>query len=322
MTLQAHPSAANAVYPIGTPGQAWRKADITQWRTKQTVQRSYQGDVLAPLFSLLHEPALSRCASLQQFGVLDYRSDGLGTYPLYAVRSMAWDDSKPFFLITGGVHGYETSGVHGALLFLREQFVRYASRANLLVLPCISPWGYETINRWNPHAVDPNRAFIRPHSPAQEAALPMALLDTFPTPDVHIDLHETTDTDASEFRPAKAARDGLLDSPCTIPDGFYLVGDRDKPQLAFQRAIIDAVRRITHIAQVDAQGLLLDQTPMAEGVILYPKKGLGLCGAMTQAPFVTTTEVYPDSPRSTPALCQRAQVAAVCAGFDFGLGKP
>ena len=39
------------------------------------------------------------------------------------------------------------------------------------------------------------------------------------------------------------------------------------------------------------------------------------------ANFVTTTEVYPDSPRVTAELCNRAQVAAVCAGLDFVLAR-
>lgn len=312
-------SAAHSAYPIGTPGQPWQRAEVAQWRSRQGVQRSHQHDVVDRLQTLLKDPKLAACAQLQHYGTLDYRSEGFGSYPLYAVQSTPWNDRQPFFLVTGGVHGYETSGVHGALLFLQEKFVQLAQRANLLVLPCISPWAYETINRWNPHAIDPNRAFVHPVSPAQEAALAMAHVARFPVPDVHIDLHETTNTDASEFRPAKAARDGHFDSACTIPDGFYLVGDRDRPQLAFQQAIIAAVRQITPVAQVDQQGLLLDETPLDEGIIVYPKKGLGLCGAMTAAPYVTTTEVYPDSPHSSPALCQQAQVAALCAGFDFVL---
>ena len=47
---------------------------------------------------------------------------------------------------------------------------------------------------------------------------------------VQLDCHETTDTDESEFRPAKAARDGEAYEPDTIPDGFYLVGNSDSPQ--------------------------------------------------------------------------------------------
>ena len=39
------------------------------------------------------------------------------------------------------VHGYETSGVHGALQFVDAQAERFAGRANLLVVPCVSPLG-------------------------------------------------------------------------------------------------------------------------------------------------------------------------------------
>jgi len=40
---------------------------------------------------------------------------------------------------------------------------------------------------------------------------------------------------------------------------------------------------------------------------------------MTDAPYKTTTEVYPDSPRTTPADCELAQVTAVCAAIDHAL---
>jgi hypothetical protein len=58
---------------------------------------------------------------------------------------------------------------------------------------------------------------------------------------------------------------------------------------------------------------------VAPGVILYDYKKLGLCAGMTDARFTTTTEVYPDSPRTTPEQCNAAQVAAVCAAIDFAL---
>ena len=45
----------------------------------------------------------------------------------------------------------------------------------------------------------------------------------------HVDLHETTDTDESEFRPARASRDGENWSPGYIPDGFYLVAVSEEP---------------------------------------------------------------------------------------------
>jgi hypothetical protein len=61
---------------------------------------------------------------------------------------------------------------------------------------------------------------------------------------------------------------------------------------------------------------------VAPGVINYPLKRLGLCASITHAPYKTTTEVYPDSPRATPEQCNAAQVAAVCAAIDFALAHP
>ena len=290
----------------------WTAADKTAWLARQRIQRSYAEEVVAPLRSRL--PAQ---AELFQYGVLDYTRLGLGTYPLHAVRSRDWHPDRPVVLVSGGVHGYETSGVQGALQWLGHEFDRHAGAFNLLVLPCISPWGYETINRWNPDALDPNRQF-RPASPAAESALAMACVAaTCARVDLHVDLHETTDTDNSEFGPAKAARDGKSFDPHAIPDGFYLVGDTERPEPEFQRALIHAVRRVTHIAGNDERGRLLGETPQQPGVINYPKRTLGLCGGMTGARFVTTTEVYPDSPTASPAQCNEAQVVTVGAAIDY-----
>ena len=117
---------------------------------------------------------------------------------------------------------------------------------------------------------------------------------------MHVDLHETTDTDESEFRPAKAARDGETCEPDVIPDGFYTVADARNPDPAFQRAVIDAVREVTHIAPPDANGKIIGETITQEGVIEYPLDDLMLCASVTGAKYTTTTEVYPDSPRRRP----------------------
>jgi hypothetical protein len=254
---------------------------------------------------------------LFQYGVLDYTRLGLGTYPLFAVRSRTWNPEHPVVVVTGGVHGYETSGVHGALQWIEHEFGRHAGTINLLVLPCISPWGYETVNRWNPNALDPNRQF-KDSSPAAESALAMACVAAHCTHvDVHVDLHETTDTDNSEFGPAKAARDGVAAEWHAIPDGFYLVGDIERPEPAFQRALIDAVRPVTHIAKPDEQGRIIGAVLQQEGVINLAKRSSGLCGGATDARFVTTTEVYPDSPMTSPAQCNAAQAATVRAAIDY-----
>ena len=223
--------------------------------------------------------------------------------------------------MTGGVHGYETSGVQGALQFVDQHASDYAGRINLLIAPCVSPWGYERIQRWNALALDPNRNFIE-DSPAPEAAALMSLMAPLQGKVLmHIDLHETTDSDESEFRPALAARDGKPFVPGTIPDGFYLVDDSGNRQPAFQNAIIEAVAKVTHIAPADPDGTIIGSPVVAPGVIEYDCKGLGLCASVADAGFVTTTEVYPDSPRATPQQCNDAQVAAVRAALDFALAR-
>jgi len=299
-----------APYPIGTPGLPWGEAEVATWRSRQTIKRSYDADVLSAIRTL------SSRYEVEQYGRLDYHPD---KYPLFAIKSRDWNSALPCALVTGGVHGYETSGVHGALQFIDQHAIAYEDRINLIVAPCVSPWAYEVIHRWNMHAVDPNRSF-RADSPAQESAALMRLLAPFrDSVLVHIDLHETTDSDESEFRPALAARDGVTYEPGEIPDGFYLVDDSEHPQPEFQQAVIAAVAKITPIAPPDRHGAIIGSPMVAPGVINYPLEKLGLCTGITDAPYKTTTEVYPDSPRATPEQCKRAQVAAVRAAIDFAL---
>lgn len=316
--------------PIGTPGQPWGPAEVAQWRARQVRQRSHADDVLAavdrlrPLWDVLSYGQLNGTDAPQ----------GEPTYPLVALCSRGWHSALPSVLVTGGVHGYESSGVHGALRFAAHHAAALAGQVNLLVVPCVSPWGYERIQRWNRDAVDPNRSF-RPPSAGQPWAAPESAAlwqliarvqgDGWATPNglvqgrfaAHIDLHETTDTDETEFRPALAARDGQSFVPGTIPDGFYLVDDTENPRPAFQQAIIAAVEKVTHIAPPDERGDIIGSPAVARGVIRYPLTQLGLCAGMTGAPYTTTTEVYPDSPRATPEQCVAAQVAAVCAAIGF-----
>lgn len=301
-------------YPIGIPGQAWGDAERVQWRATQRARRSYADEVVRAI------QGLGTGLVVEQYGTLDYAPDG--RYPLLALRNRDWHDARPVALVTGGVHGYETSGVHGALQFLERHAADYAGRVNLLVAPCVSPWAYERIHRWNPDAIDPNRSF-REDSPAPEAAALMRLVAPLRGRFiVHVDLHETTDSDESEFRPALAARDGKPFEPDLIPDGFYLVDDSDNPQPEFQRAIIAAVAQVTHIAPPDREGRIIGSPLVAPGVIEYPFRRLGLCAGISGARFTTTTEVYPDSPRATPAQCNTAQATAVCAAIDHALAHP
>jgi hypothetical protein len=300
----------SADYPIGSPGIAWGETERAQWLARQTRQRSYASDVLSAL------EGLSARFTVAEYGRLDYPPDH---YRLFAVRSRDWDDARPVALVTGGVHGYETSGVHGALRFLEQRAADYAARINLLVAPCVSPWAYERIHRWNPHAIDPNRSFREASDAGESAALLRLIAPLRGRFLVHVDLHETTDSDESEFRPALAARDGTVFEPGLVPDGFYLVDDLENPQPRFQQAIIDAVAKVTHIAPADERGQIIGSDVVSPGVIHYPMRQLGLCAGITGARYTTTTEVYPDSPRVTPDQCTAAQVTAICAALEFAL---
>jgi hypothetical protein len=303
----------NHPYRIGTPGQPWGATEIAAWRAGVVKQRSYAADVLAAI-----EP-LRQDFDADEYGALDCDSEH---FPLVALRSRGWRDELPTLVATGGVHGYETSGVLGALQFARGHGLETRGLANLLVVPCVSPWAYERLQRWNRDALDPNRNF-REGSPVGEAAALVALLAPLRgCVLMHIDLHETTDTDESEFRPALAARDGEAFVPGEIPDRFYLVDDADRPQPEFQRAVIAAVASVTHIAEPDANGQIIGCPLQSPGVISFAVSRRGLCAAITGARFATTTEVYPDSPRTTPQQCNAAQVAAVRAAIDHALSAP
>jgi hypothetical protein len=300
-------------YRIGTPGTPWGDAERAAWRALQTKQRSYADDVLRIIDRLRARPELE----VVEYGRLAYGDDGV--FPLFAIRTRASREALPTVLVTGGVHGYETSGVHGALRFAEEHAADYGARANVLVAPCVSPWAYERIQRWNANAIDPNRSFSTGSRAEESLALMRLLAPLAGRVSMHIDLHETTDSDESEFRPALAARDGKAHVPSAIPDGFYLVDDTENPQPAFQAAIIDAVAKVTHIAPAGPDGTIIGSPVVAPGVIRYPLVALGLCAGMTRAAFTTTTEVYPDSPRATPAQCNAAQVAAVQAAIEHVL---
>ena len=296
-------------YRVGVPGQPWGEAERAQWRARLPRRRRYDEDVLPRI------DALADRFETVVYGRLDHDGE---TYALYALKSRDWRVGRPGALVTGGVHGYETSGVTGALAFLETRATDYAGAVNLLVAPCVSPWAYERINRWTWDAIDPNRNF-RADGPREATALMDLVRPLAGQFRLHIDLHETTDTDESEFAPAAAARDGKRFEPGLVPDGFYVVADAENRQLALQQAIIAAVEPVTHIAPPDAAGRIIGCPVLSHGVIEYPVRAYAMCPSITGARYTTTTEVYPDSPRATAAQCSEAQVAAVCAALDHAL---
>ncbi len=286
----------------------WGPAEKEAWFKEQTIKRSYRDEVMTKIMQL------KEAYDVSQYGALSLNTE---KYPVFLIKSKNFDPRKKTVLITGGVHGYETSGVHGALLFMEKHAKDYTDTFNFICTPCVSPWGYETINRWNNLAIDPNRSFYE-NSPAEECDLFLKAIAAEKTSIfVHFDLHETTDTDNSVFRPALAARDGKEEKFSEIPDGFYVVGDTSNPQKEFQKAVIDEVRKVTHIAPPDEEGNLIGVKMEDDGVVYYDMKKLFLCGGFSGAEYSTTTEVYPDSPKVTAENCNLAQVAAIRGGLNY-----
>lgn len=309
--------------PIGTKGTPWGRAEKQEWFARQQVQRSYQEEVLQKIEKI----AQNGDFEVEQYGQLSLEAE---RYPLFAVKTKSerWGEGKKTVLVTGGVHGYETSGVQGALRFIETKMKDYEDHFNFIVCPCICPWGYETINRWNPDAIDPNRSFQIPNTPEnninhiEETTLMMnywnkvnetsgLTIDTI----MHLDLHETTDTDVTTFGPALAARDGIEVEETTIPDGFYVVADSNRPTQDFHLAVVRGVEKVTHL--IPESDTCLGEVVVQRACFAAPARQLGLCMGLTNAPNVCTTEVYPDSPTVTDEECTLAQVEAVTSGLNY-----
>lgn len=297
---------------IGIPGIPWGLPEKKVWLSQQTIKRSYQQQVVAKIEAI--KQSFPDQLLIEQYGTLSCDADN---YTLWVIKTKQWQFDKPTVLITGGVHGYETSGIQGALRFVKSTMATYADRFNFIVAPCLSPWSYETVNRWTSNATDPNRSFTK-YTQVEECHSIMTYMANLNLSILcHIDLHETTDTDNSIFRPALEARDAIEQNFSEIPDGFYAVGDSANPEPAFQKAIIDAVEKVTHIAPCDEKNCLIGTKIEQRGVINYPIRDIGLCAAFTGAPFVSTTEVYPDSPKVNDENCILAQVAAIRGALNY-----
>ena len=294
-------------YAIGTPGRPWGAPERARWRAGRKRRRCYATDVRARLHAL--PPATF---SVEQYGALSH--DPV-RYPL-AVCTRTWRSDRHAVLVTGGVHGYETSGVHGALRFLESRARAWGRHCIVCVVPCVSPWSYEHNERWNAEAVDPNRSFgeaIPAGEPRARAEEAVALTQYLRARHAgrwacHVDLHETTASDLTEFDPARCARDGLSLSTLVIPT-VLCHRRRGAPRAAFLAAVVRAARH-AHRAACRALGTRLTTKDWRD---LPPS-------STRHARVVDATAAYSEvrpggRTRRRAPVC--AQLGAVGAAFEY-----
>ncbi len=286
----------------------WDAAEKEAWFARQTVKRSYDQDVVTRLQALP-----SGKFTVEQYGALTHDP---ARYSLYRVVSSQWNDDNPSILITGGVHGYEPSGIVASLRFLEEIAPQFADKVNFVVYPCVSPLGYEIDHRWNRKAEDPNRHFFAGGTAEESLAVMRSIESLGKHFRVAADLHETNQRDIA-LGAERRARDGQPAAPDDnyIPEGFYLYIDDDQNK-KLGPSIIDAVRQVTPIcAEKDIFGDPCDAGIIAVNTLTTTCQAF----AAAHADIALTTEIYPDKAPAREA--QDGQLAVVRTAIEYALKR-
>ncbi len=297
--------------------KGWSTSQIASWYNKMQKQegRDYYRDIVSRLKRLPSNTHL-----LERYGSVD---PNRGKYPLYCVTAGNVLNGNPNILITGGVHGYEPSGIEASVRFLEKEARKLSNQFNFVVFPCISPWSYEHNHRWNWKAEDPNRCFAPDNVPdideCRHFMNNMAFRQTHF--DVAIDLHETPDRDI-ELRQERAGRFGtrLEEYWQHVPQGYYLMLTRDKNEqnvdetILFGQSIINEVQKISPIA---SEVEILENRNHS-GMTLSPAvKGTMRSYLKSYATHIAITEVYPDHPRMNKEKAVQAQLASIHGALKF-----
>lgn len=290
----------------------WSEADKLEWLSKQKFQRSYATQVLTRIEGLRQTGGLIKVRSygnltLQRRDELEIDGNVLSAeeyqnrYPLYYAEVGDITNGKANIIVTGGTHGYEESGVYGALEFLERDALAYSDKFNFLVFPCLSPFAYEVNQRWTHDAWDPNRSFDRSKPYVPEAQLVMDVLDEARQRvgrgfAAAVDLHETPDRD-KVMMPPQYQRYGIDISAedILIPNGYYLISGASNLAPDMATHIIEAVRKVTTIApEPEIDGVKNDNGVVVSEGNEPTHQGLNQAYMRTLADNSFTTEIYPE----------------------------
>ena len=211
-------------------------------------------------------------------------------------------------------------------------------------MPNLSPWGYETYNRLNPYFHNPNRDFREEFLDATlpdeerekhlEAIYAMEYIRSIEERSaegkgviMHLDIHETTDSDRTRFRHEQASHDGETYTPTEddVPNGYFILTDNPDIQNeglsgTFEQAMIGAVKES-------------GTTPIASNIDIpghgyTPYQGIcysevhNVASKFTKAAYRVTTEMNPDIDGMTLETANRAQIAGIKGAISWLLGQP
>ena len=317
----------------------WTETDKLEWLSKQTFQRSYEKQVLSRISKLKDT---SEALKIRPYGRLTLQGrkelalDGAvlsakeyeDRYPLFYAEVGDITNGKINIIVTGGTHGYEESGVYGALEFLERDALDYSDRFNFLVFPCLSPFAYEVNQRWTHDAWDPNRSFDRSKPYVPEAQLVMDVLDEARQRVGHdfaaaVDLHETPDRDKT-MMPPQYQRYGIDLKPedVLIPNGYYLISSESNEAQGLASRIVETVRKVTPIApDPEIHGAKNENGVVVERGEDTTHQGLNMEYMRTLAENSFTTEIYPEihpEPRGSEEAiaAQRATVLGMLSWWQ------
>jgi len=107
-------------------------------------------------YRLLLERWLKLCGS-QEGLTLGIYSEA-GGYPLAVAETTTPDPEKPSFYFSAGIHGDEPAPVE-ALIRWAEQNQERLAAWNLMIFPCLNPWGLERNIRFDAEGRDLNRCY-------------------------------------------------------------------------------------------------------------------------------------------------------------------
>ncbi len=297
--------------------QGWDEAQVRDWHADVIAAgktRDY-GDIVSRITAL---PANTH--NVETYAALSHG------HSLYRITIGNVKNGNPNILITGGIHGYEPSGIEASLNFARHVAPRLTREFNFAIYPCISPWAYEYNQRWNAQGEDPNRLFTR--TPPEDKS------GTYRVHDIEecrhfmnaieshgvyfdraIDLHETSDMDITlRVDRANSFGSDLAPDYRHIPQGFYLIvsemataGDTAQ-QLLYAQSIVNEVGMVSPIAP---DKKISGKSNLCGVVQLEQTEGMIRTYLSRHARLVAVTEVYPDHPDMGLEKSVEAQLAAL-----------